>query len=319
MEKDSELKVVFMGTSLLSKKVLNSLIKEKYNIVAVFTQPDKTAGRKKELKISPVKELAMDRNFSVFQPDNFNENEILNIKKLHPDLIIVAAYGKILPKEILDIPVFKSLNVHASLLPKFRGPSPIQSAILSGENKTGITIMLMDEGIDTGDIVSQKKISIASRDTTKSLTEKLSNLGAELIIETLPLWVGGKVKSCRQDPGQATSCKLIKKEDGLIDWNDKAENIYNKYRAFYLWPGVFSFWARSSKPTRIKFHKLSYNKNNPEIKRNPGEVFKYNNEVCIQSSSGIIILEKIQIEGKFPVAIDEFINGYPEFLGSVLK
>jgi len=308
-----------MGTSSLAREVLNYLIREKYGIVAVFTQPDKAAGRKKELKASPVKKLALDYNLPVFQPDNFNENEILNIRKLRPDLIIVAAYGKILPKEILAVPNFKSLNVHASLLPKFRGPSPIQSAILSGENKTGITIMLMDEGVDTGDILSQEEINIDSKDTTEILTEKLSNLGAKLLAKAVPLWVNGKMKSLRQNPSQATSCKLIKKEDGLIDWNDKAENIYNKYRAFYPWPGVFSFWGRNGKPTRIKFNRVSYNKNGPEIKRNAGDVFKHNDEVCVQSSKGIIILEKIQIDGKSPASIDEFINGYPEFLGSVLK
>ncbi|HDH07667.1 MAG TPA: methionyl-tRNA formyltransferase, partial [Candidatus Moranbacteria bacterium] len=313
MKNVAELRIIFMGTSSLAMEVLNSLIREKYDVIAVYTQPDKKVGRREEITGSPVKNLAEQKKLSLFQPNSFDENEILNIKKLRPDLIIVVAYGKILSGEVLGIPSFGSLNVHASLLPKYRGASPIQSAILSGENKTGVTIMLMDEGIDTGDIISQKEIDVDPEDTTEIITEKVSKLGTELLIETVPLWVGGKIKSRRQDHSQATFCKIIKKEDGLINWEDEAGVIYNKYRAFYLWPGVFSFWEKNGKSTRIKFHKLSYDKNDPESKRNAGEVFKHDNEVCIQSSRGIIILKEIQIEGKSIASADEFINGYPEF------
>lgn len=311
-------RIIFMGTSLLAKEVLNSLFNANYDILAVFTQPDKKIGRKRELVSSPVKLLAIEKGVSVFQPDKLNTIEAERIKSLSPDMIIVAAYGKIIPENILKIPKRSSLNIHASLLPKYRGASPIQNALLNGDETTGITIMLMDAGIDTGDILSQQELSIDSDDTTETLSVKLAALGSELIIKSIPAYIAGEIKSQKQDASLATNCQLIKREDGRIDWNNEAKTIYNKYRAFYPWPGVFSFWDKDGRPMRIKISELFYNestKTNHQI----GEVFQLDDAVCVQTSRGVVLLNKIQAEGKSIAPIKEFLNGYPDFLGSVLK
>jgi len=308
-----------MGTSALAEVVLESLLKEKYNVAAVFTQPDKKAGRKKELKISPVKKLAQKHKISLFQPEEFDKDVISGVKKIKPDLIIVAAYGKILPKEILEIPGFSCLNIHTSLLPKFRGPSPIQNALLIGEKETGVTLMLMDEGIDTGDILARKKIKINSDDTFKTLSLKLSELSVKLLLKTIPLWIEGKLKRKKQDETQATFCQLIERNDGRIFWNETAENIYNKYRALYPWPGVFCFWENDGSLERIKFQKISLQKDSSRDKRRVGEVFQLENKIGIQTANNAVIADIIQLEGKKSLAAKEFINGHPDFIGSVLK
>ena len=319
IKKTSKLRIIFMGTSALAEVILESLLKEKYNIVAVFTQPDKKSGRKKELKISPVKKMAQKHKISLFQPEKFDEDVISEVKKIKPDLIIVAAYGKILPKEILEIPGFRSLNIHASLLPKFRGPSPIQNALMAGEKETGITIMLMNERIDTGDIIARKKIKISPEDNLKTLSLGLSKLGAKLLFKIIPLWIEGKIERKKQDETQVTLCQLIERSDGQIFWNEPAENIYNKYRALYPWPGVFCFWENAGSLERIKFQKISLQKDGPQNKRRAGEVFQLENKIGIQTASSAVIADIIQLEGKKPLSAKEFINGYPSFIGSVLK
>lgn len=308
-----------MGTSALAEVVLESLLEEKYNIAAVFTQPDKKAGRKKELKISPVKNLAKNHRIPLLQPGGFDKDLISEIKKLKPDLIIVAAYGKILPKEILEIPGFGSLNVHASLLPKFRGPSPIQNTLMAGEKETGATIMLMDEGIDTGDVLNKKTTEISQEDTLSTLSLNLARLGSALLLETIPLWIEGRIKSKKQKESQATLCQLIERDDGRIFWDEKAEVIYNKYRALSPWPGIFCFWENSDSLERIKFHKVSLQRKDSETEYRLGEVFQSGDEIGVKSSEGIIIIDEIQLEGKKPLSIKEFVNGHPDFIGSVLK
>jgi len=318
-KKTSKLRIIFMGTSALAEVILESLLKEKYNIVAVFTQPDKKAGRKKELKISPVKSLARKHKIPIFQPEKFDEDVISEIKKIKPDLIIVAAYGKILPKEVLETPGFGSLNVHASLLPKFRGPSPIQNALMAGEQETGTTLMLMNEGIDTGDIIARKKIKINPNDTFKTLSLELSKLSAKFLLENIPLWIEGKLKRKKQDETQATFCQLIERNDGRIFWNETAKNIYNKYRALYPWPGVFCFWENDGSLKRIKFQKISLQKDSSQDKRRAGEVFQLKNKIGIQTADNAVIADIIQLEGKKSLAAKEFINGHPDFIGSVLE
>ncbi len=309
-----------MGTSRLAEVVLESLLKEKYNVAAVFTQPDKKAGREKKLKISPVKKLSKKHKIALFQPERLDNAVIGMIKKLKPDLIIVAAYGKILPKEILEIPGFGSLNVHASLLPKFRGPSPVQNALMAGEKETGATIMLMDEGVDTGDILSQKAVKISAKDTRPVLSLKLARLGSTLLLKTIPLWIEGKIKRKKQDEARAILCQLIERNDGRIFWDEKAEIIYNKYRALSPWPGIFCFWENNDFLKRIKLLKISFRKDNSsKNQRRPGEVFRLKSKIAIQAVEGIIIIELIQLEGKKPLSAKEFINGYPDFIGSVLK
>ena len=308
-----------MGTSDFAKEILASIVREKYRVLAVITQPDKKAGRKQELRIGPVKEFAEKQKIPVLQPKKLDEELIKKTKELNPDLIIVAAYGKIIPKEILEIPKYKSINIHPSLLPKFRGPSPIQNAILVGERETGVTIMLMNEKMDHGDILVQTKFQIYPDETTETLTKKIAPISAKLILETIPLWVDGKIKPFEQDETKATYCQLIEREDGHIFWNSNAQDIYNKYLAFQPWPGIFSVWKKENGILRIKIKKIRLDNNKPDVKYGIGEVFELNGEIKVKAAKGSIILEEVQLEGKNPASIKDFINGYKDFVGSNLK
>jgi len=320
MKQAIKLRIIFMGTPLFAKEILEALIKNSYNIIAVFTQPDLPQGRKQEIVKSPVKILAETNQIPVYQPASLNDEVAEEIKKLKPDIIIVAAYGKILPPKILNIPGFGCINVHASLLPKFRGPSPIQNALLAGMKETGITIFLMNQGIDTGDILAQEKIKINPDDTAQSLSQKLSFLGAELLLKTLPPWVERKITPQKQDDSKTSLCQLIEREDGHIIWEEEAEKIYNKFRAFYPWPGIFGFWKNNDTLERLKFIKIKLeNENSSAVTRSAGEVFKIGDEVAVQTMKGAIILEEIQPEGKKPMTAKDFIIGHPNFIGSVLE
>ncbi len=314
-----KLRVVFMGTSDLSEKILESLISNNYNIVGVFTKVDKKIGRKQELTSPAVKLLAEKHSISVFQPQTFkNPESVRQLKDLKPDLIVVAAYGKILPKSVLSIPGFGCINVHVSLLPKYRGPSPVQNALLCGEVETGTTIMLMDEGVDTGDILVQKKIKILATDTTESLMSKLADQGAQLLLETLPPWIKRTIQPIKQDSSQASLCQLIEREDGRILWIEDATSIYNKYRALTPWPGVFTYWKSDSSTVRLKLISIKLQKKNPLQIRSVGEVFEIGSDIAIQTSEGLILIEQLQKEGKKATDIASFINGHPKFIGSIL-
>jgi methionyl-tRNA formyltransferase len=318
-KKPIKLRIVFMGTSSFAEKMLSSLLEEKYNILAVFTQPDKKSGRKGELLSSPVKILAEKNKIPIIQPEKFDEKTISLLKETHPDLIVVAAYGKILPEQALEVPGFGSINVHASLLPKFRGASPIQNALLSGESETGITIMLMDKGMDTGNILSQEKVSISPDDTTQTLAKKLELTGTETLLKTIPLWIEKKISPIKQDDSKATMCQLIERNDGKIVWDNEAQEIYNQYRAFFPWPGVFSFWEDNNSTRRIKLTEISLQKTNPVAPHHLGEVFQIGEEIGVQTGSGVIILNQIQLEGKSPSSAKDFTNGHLNFIGSILK
>lgn len=314
-----KLRIIFMGTSAFAEHILNSLIGEKYNLISVYTQPDKKVGREQTLQPSPVKVLAQKNSLPVFTPEKLDAAVTLEIKNQKPDIIIVVAYGKILPQEILEIPGFGALNVHASLLPKYRGPSPVQNAILNGETETGTTIMLMNAGIDTGDIISQQHIKIGKDETTRDLLEKLKSLSAELLLETIPRWATRKIIPQTQNEAQATLCQLIERQDGRILWTDEAEAIYNRYRAFFPWPGIFTFWNRGDTPLRLKLNKISFLPANPEIQHHIGEVFQIGEKLGVATTSGVVILEEVQLEGKSNMAIADFLNGYPDFVGALLK
>lgn len=235
-----DLKIVFLGTPEFSVKPLEALINAGYQIIGIITGPDKPVGRKQVLTPSPVKIEAQKHNLPVFQPEN--KAELLEImKKLRPDLAIVAAFGMIFTKEILEIPKYGFLNIHASLLPRWRGASPIQSAILARDEKTGITIMLINEKMDEGPVLATREFPISNFQFLK-LSEELSKLGTELLIETIPKWINGEIKPMEQDNSKATYCKKITKEDGLIDLKkDSPELIDRKIRAFTPWPGAFAF------------------------------------------------------------------------------
>lgn len=230
-----------MGTAELSCVSLEKLA-GKFFIAAVVTQPDKPRGRELKLQFSPVKILAEKLKLPVLQPAKARDEKFISeLRELQPDLIIVVAYGQILPQGILDLPKFGCVNVHTSLLPKYRGASPIQSAILNGETETGVTIMKMDAGLDTGEIISQARTPVLPDDNSQTLHDRLAQLGAELLIETIPDYVAGKILP-KPQPGEGASyAAKIKKEDGKIDWNEPAEKILNRLRAFTPWPGIFTF------------------------------------------------------------------------------
>lgn len=317
--KHIKLRTVFMGTSPLAQVALQKLIEEQYNIVGVFTKADKKIGREQELTATPVKTLALENSIEVFQPIRFDEETVKTLRGLKPDLIVVAAYGKILPKTVLDMPGFGCINIHASLLPKFRGPSPIQNALLAGEKETGVTIMLMDENVDTGDILTQTILPIEEDDTFLELHDKLATLGAQLLSKTLPLWIKRQIESKPQNNSEATLCQLIEREDGRIFWETEAQKIYNRYRALFPWPGIFTFWRNEKTMLRLKLLKIRLDKENSTDKHAIGEVFQADNALAIQTIKGAILIEQLQLEGKKPMASNEFINGYPKFIGTILQ
>lgn len=307
-------KIIFFGTPEFSETILDSLIKAGHDIAGVFTRPDQKVGRRQEWKKTPVKILAEKKNIPVFTPGKLDETAIAKVRNLLPSIIITAAYGKIIPQSILDIPKFGALNVHPSLLPKFRGPSPIQNALLSGEKETGTTIMLMNAGIDTGDILKQENFSIDPADKLPELSQKLASLSAKLLLETIPLQIEEKIEPQKQNNDEASLCRIIKKGDGRIDWRESAESIYNRYRAFYPWPGIFTIWNGK----RIKLNKVSLAENNQEKNHPTGKVFMHNTKIAIQAKEGAIILEELQLEGKPSIKTVDFVNGYKNFIGSIL-
>lgn len=319
MQDPIKLKTIFMGTSQFAAKILETLLENKYNVVSVYTRADKKSGREQKIEKSAVKAVAEKNALKIFEPEKFDAETIQTLRAQEPDLLIVAAYGRILPKAILDIPGFGALNVHASLLPKYRGPSPIQNALLEGDEVTGTTIMLMNEGIDTGDILMQEKIFIDAEETYAELMEKIATVSAGLLLRTLPLWVERKISPIAQDDSQAICCQLIERSDGHILWTNSATSIYNRARAFYAWPGIFTYWEKDGGNLRLKLHKISLTQNLPETKHPIGEVFKMNEKIAVQAGRGLIFLEEVQLEGKNKTNVNDFVHGYPDFVGSLLK
>jgi len=318
-EKSIGLRTVFMGTSTFADMILSALIEANYNLVAVYTQSNKKNARQQEPLKGAVKITAEKNRIPVIQPYRFDDGTISEFKNLKPDLLVVASYGKILPGKILEVPGFGAINVHPSLLPKFRGPSPIQNTLLSGEKETGTTIMLMDKGMDTGDILAQEKMPIGDNETYPEILEKLAVLSRELLLKTIPLWIERKIESKPQNNEEATLCQLIEREDGRIIWAAEAQAIFSQYRALIPWPGLYAFWERNELNMRLKFNKIGVIRQNPEILHQIGEVFQIGDRIGVQTSFGVITVEEVQLEGKNNTKIEDFLNGYPEFLGSILK
>lgn len=312
----AKLKIIFMGTPDFAVPVLTSLISSGYTLSAIFTQPDKKVGREQKLIYSPVKKLALKYKISLYQPEELNQRIEQKIRSLIPDLIVVAAYGKIIPKEILEIPKYGCLNVHASLLPKYRGASPIQAAILAGEKETGVTIMLMDEKVDHGPILAQRKEKIYNNDTGKTLHDRLSKKGAELLIEILPNWFEGKIKPQLQDHSKATYTKMLSRNDGRINWTKPADEIERQIRAYYPWPGSWTKWNGK----RLKIFPDSTVSYQLSTNRKLGEVFLTKDErLAITCGKGYLVIGKLQLEGKKKMTTREFLKGYHQITGAVLE
>jgi methionyl-tRNA formyltransferase len=304
-------RIVFMGTPEFATPVLAALA-DNYEVVAVYARADKPTGRGRTLSESPVKLLARDRGLVVEHPRTLrNDQALARLREYHPDMIVVAAYGLILPKAVLDIPPRGCINTHASLLPRWRGASPITFAILAGDTETGITLMQMDEGVDTGPILARRKIPIASDETTGTLTEKLSHLAAELLLETLPAWLEGRITTLPQS-GEATFSTLIKKEAGLIDWITPAVEIERAVRAYNPWPSAFTFWNGA----RLQVWRVQVSEAVvPEL---PGTIVQVNQGLGVKCGEGILILQEVQLAGKRAMSIDEFVRGQRGFVGARL-
>jgi methionyl-tRNA formyltransferase len=310
-----KVRTVFMGTPQFAVTILESLLQSSYQVLAVYTQPDKPAGRGRPVVFPPVKKLALERQIPVMQPETFKFSEVVNkLASFQPELIVVAAFGSILSQEVLSLPKFACLNVHPSLLPRHRGPSPVANTILCGDELTGVTIMVMDTGLDTGPILAQKKVGSSFMDTAGSLNSKLADVGAELLLETLPKWLGGEIKPHAQDESQATYSRLITSKDAEIDWHLSALELWRMVRAYNPWPSCYT-WCHGK---RLKIHKALPlgNVGDGEI----GEVIALAEQpgVGVVTKHGILGLCQVQLEGKREMPADDFVRGKRDFIGSVL-
>ncbi len=294
-----------MGSPEFAVPSLRRLAQE-YTVVGVVTQPDRPAGRGKQLTPPPIKVLAEDIGIPLIQPRRLSQPEALDqLIQWQPDLIVVAAFGQILRAAVLELPRYGCLNVHASLLPRWRGAAPVQAAILNGDLATGITIMIMDAGIDTGGILSQSPTPISNEDTAETLSARLAQMGADLLLSTLPGYLSGEIVSKPQSESQATYAPMLKKEDGALDFTLPAEWLARQVRAFYPWPGAYIQWNN----TRLKILRASVRKDARFINVVPGSTIRYNELPAILTSEGVLVLDIVQPAGKNPLPGADFLRG----------
>ncbi len=314
---DGFMNIVFMGTPAFAVPSLRMLLEQGYHVVAVVTQPDRPQGRKRVLTPTPVKEVALEYGLPVLQPQRMRSPEaVAELATYKPDLIVTAAYGQILPKAVLDLPSRGCVNIHGSLLPKYRGGAPIQRSIMNGESVTGITLMYMAEGLDTGDMIAQVEVVIEEEDTSGTIFEKLSAVGATLLQRQLPNLLEGEVTRIPQNDDEATYSPNLKREDEQIDWNRSARDIYNQVRglvpfsgAFTIWGDeVFKIWAVTPSSESSSHHSVV-----------PGTVLQLNERgIEVKTGDGSIWLTKVQPSGKKVLEVDAFIRGTSMVEGTVL-
>ncbi len=308
------MRIVFMGTPDYSVKTLNKLINSGHEVSAVFAQPDKPVGRKRILTPPPTKVVAEENNIKVYQPNTLRDGEAFRIiKELNPDIIVVVAYGKILPKEILDFPKYGCINGHASLLPKYRGASPIQWAIVSGESKTGITVMQMDEGMDTGDILKTVTTEIGEEETAEELFERLSFISADIMLETIADIEKGNIKPIKQNEADATYAPIINKEMAHLDFNEDAYTLANKVRGFYSWPcAYFILEGKRVKVIKAKAVKSSVSEASRVIESNGKLIISCGENTALQ-------LITIQPEGSKEMSVSQMLNGHKIPIGTKVE
>jgi methionyl-tRNA formyltransferase len=304
-------RIVFFGTPSFSVPTLRSLIGGPDDVVGVVTQPDRGKGRGRKIIPSPVKEVALERELPVLQPEKVKEEAFQErVRLLHPDLLVVVAFGQILPKSLLEIPKHGAVNVHASLLPEYRGAAPISRAILRGEEGTGVTTMRMDEGMDTGDILLQTRVSIKEQDTSETLQNTLASLGACLLIETVEKMKRGKVRPVAQDHSRATFAPALRKEEGEIDWSQTAVMIDRQVRAFDPWPGAFTHWSGK----RLKVCRGETREGTPQAP--PGTLtWVGSDSIEVATGEKVFILREVQIEGGKRMTVRDFMSGHPVSAG----
>jgi methionyl-tRNA formyltransferase len=310
------MKIIFMGTPEFSVPILEALIRS-HKVTGVVTQPDRPAGRGKSMQQSPIKQVALAHDISVLQPEKIGRKAAMEeLQQYEADAYVVAAFGQILPQKVLDIPPYGSINVHASLLPRWRGAAPIQAAMRAGDAETGITIMKMDAGLDTGPMLRARAIPIEPGETGASLHDKLSVLGAELLIETLEDYFAGQIDPQPQPEEGVTYAPRIEKGEGRINWSQSAEAIERLVRAFTPWPGTFTIW--NGKTLKI----VSGNAGSaPPMARAPlpGEVVEIEGRWAVGTGeNGVYYPATVQLEGKKVVSMNDFARGYPEFAKSQL-
>ncbi|MFC1944190.1 methionyl-tRNA formyltransferase [Chloroflexota bacterium] len=328
------MRIVFMGTPELAVPVLEQLLRGPYQVVAVYTGPDRPAGRGQVLSPSPVKVAAGGYGLAVYQPERLRPpEEVERLVGLAPDLIVVAAYGQMLPQEVLDIPPFCCVNLHSSLLPLHRGPSPVAAAILAGDEETGVTIMLMDAGMDSGPVLSQERAPIEPGDTTGTLSARLAQAGAKLLGETIPRWVSRDIDPRPQDDAAASYSRLISKDEGHLDWRLSVVELWRRVRAFQPWPGCYAGWGDKKLkvleavplvPLAI-WHGLApgtvVELDDENRKAAPDAVGGMAGEAAfgVVAGDGTLGLCRVQLEGKRPLSAGDFLRGQRGLVGSVLR
>lgn len=305
-------KIVFMGTPEFAVNSLRALI-QYHEVIGVVTQPDRPAGRGNDMRLSPIKQVALEHHIPVFQPEKIRKPEAIDqLAQWDADAYVVAAFGQILPQRLLDIPPYGSINVHASLLPRWRGAAPIQACIRAGDHQTGITIMKMDAGLDTGPMLMHRAIPIAPDETGQSLHDKLAQLGADLLIEALPKYFSGEITPIPQPQEGVTFAPQIKKEEGHINWSEPAIVIERLIRAFTPWPGTYTFWDGK----QLKIHAGYVGDGIVPI----GKVMVVGDEnrIAVGTGDGLFYPTEVQLEGKKRMSIADFIRGYTSFVGAIL-
>ncbi len=308
------MKIVFMGSPGFALSSIRSLKETDHNILAIFTQPDKPAGRGLKMHACPVATFARESKLKLFQPKTLRNPEIQKqLIELKPDLIVVVAYGKYLPAEVLNIPKHGCINLHASLLPKYRGAAPINWAIINGENETGVTTMLLNEDMDAGDMLLKSKTPISADETAQTLHDRLAKIGSELLLKTIELMQENRIKPIPQDNKQASFAPKLKKQDWSIDWNKNADEIKNQIRGTIPWPVSFTHYQGKT----LRIFKAEAIHDRPE--KTCGTVVRADQELGIATGFGTLYLLEVQIEGKRRMRIEEFLKGHKIKKGELLK
>jgi methionyl-tRNA formyltransferase len=305
------MRIIFIGTGEIGVPTLQALQKSEHEIVAVVTQPDKPVGRDQHIEASPIKKALAGTKMSILQPARIKDRQVIEeIRALQPDVIVVVAYGQILTRAVLEIPKIACLNLHASLLPRWRGAAPIQAAIAAGDRETGITVMYMDEGLDTGDILMQSRIDISPNETGGSLHDRLGKIAAEALIESLDLLSKGAAPRIPQDDALVSYAPKLTRDQGKIDWTEPAVVIERKIRAFDPWPSTFMLLdGPGGRSQKLKIFRASVV---PGEQAAPGKILRADQEgILVSAKSGAVLLGEVQLEGKRRMSAAEFVHGHP--------
>jgi methionyl-tRNA formyltransferase len=309
-----DVRAVFMGTPVFVIPVLDSLVlNPAVNVVAAYVPPDRPSGRGRALESAPVKHRAVEHAIPVIQPSTLrNRDAVDQLAAMSPDLIVVAAYGRLLPKDVLNLPRFGCLNLHPSVLPRHRGPSPVVGSILAGDDVTGVSLMLLEEGMDTGPVIAQRMRPIQPDDDAESLTAALFADGADLLAESLFDWFDGRIAATPQDDGQATYTEKVQRADGAADWQLPAIDLYRRLRAYTPWPGLYTDW--NGKGVKLLSADAT---TGPSME--PGLVASADgSDIYVGTGNGLLKVLALQIEGRRPASAADFLRGYPKFVGARL-